>query len=197
MTRLRGVLRLVALVGLVGLALLGSAGPAAAHNTLVSSDPADGARLTNAPQRVTLVFDQPLPQGLNTITITGPGGTRWETGEVTTRGNSMSVAMRPPGPAGEYLIGYRIVSADGHPLTGVVRFQLTTPAPATSTTAAPTTTQMPAGTPSPAATSPPGSGGGPMWPWAVGVVALAAVAALAALRLGRLGRRRPKPSPLR
>lgn len=165
--------RLLAVVVLAGLALLAGAGPAAAHDTLVASDPANGASLTSGPQRVTLTFDQPVSRGFNTITVTGPGHTVWTTGAVTTSGNDVSTAVLPLGPAGEYVIGYRIVSADGHPVTGALRFTLTQAG--TGTPAPPTATEQPG----------PDEGGMPVWPWVVVAVALLAAGAAVALRLGR------------
>jgi len=179
--------RLGAILLLAVLALLGSAGTASAHATLISSDPADGATLPSAPAKVTLVFDEPLPQGLNTVAITGPGNTRWETGEVTTTGNSISVAMRPSGPAGEYTVGYRIVSPDGHPLTGTVRFRLTATAgqpPATTTTTAAATQATQTSQPV-ATASQSGDGSTPIWPWVLGVMVLVIAGALVAVRLRR------------
>ena len=166
--------RLLAIVALVGLALLGSAGPAAAHDTLVSSDPADGASMPSGPQRVTLTFDQPVNRGFNTITVTGPGNTAWASGEATTSGNTVSAAVRPLGPAGEYVIGYRIVSADGHPVTGTVRFTLTTAG--SGTPAPPGTAVAGDGT---------GDGGMPVWPWVVGAIVVLGAGVLIAMRLGR------------
>jgi copper resistance protein C len=175
--------RLAALLLLVALALLGSAGPAAAHATLVSSDPADGATLLSTPQRITLVFDEPLPQGVNTVAITGPGQTRWESGEVTTSGTSVSVAMRPSAPTGDYIVGFRVVSDDGHPATGTVRFRLTTSATSSQPTAAagPRATQ-----PTPVAAAQSSSDGGtPIWPWVAGVIVLVATGAAVALLVNR------------
>jgi methionine-rich copper-binding protein CopC len=168
--------RLLATAVLVGLALLAGAGPAAAHNSLVSSDPADGASLATGPQRLTLVFDQPVHAGFNTITITGPDNTRWASGEPTTSGNTVSTELMPLGPAGEYVIGYRVVSADGHPVAGTLRFQLTRPG---------------TGTPAPATTasgSPAGDGGLPAWPLVVAAIALVGVGVAVALRLSRVPR---------
>lgn len=165
------VRRAVAVAMLVGAALLWGAGPAAAHNTLVSADPTDGTQLATGPSEVTLTFDQPVQGGFNTITVTGPGDTRWNTGDVTTSGNTASTAVAPLGPTGDYVIGYRVVSADGHPVTGSLRFQLT---------------QAGTGTPVPA--SAPDSrddSGLPLWPWILLAVALLAAGVVAALRLAR------------
>ena len=159
----------------VGLALLGGAGSAAAHNSLISSDPAEGASLASGPQRVTLTFDEPVNSGFNTITITGPDNTAWASFEVSTSGNTVSTTVQPLGPAGEYVIGYRIVSADGHPVTGTVRFRLTQ---AGTGTPAPPSTAAGAGTGT-------GDGGMPVWPWVVAATALLAAGVAAALRFGR------------
>jgi methionine-rich copper-binding protein CopC len=187
------VSRLGAVLLMVVTALFGGAGTAGAHATFVSSDPADGASLASAPQRVTLVFDEPLPQGLNTVAITGPGQTRWETGDVSTTGNTISTAMKPSAPAGDYIVGYRIVSEDGHPLTGTVRFRLTTsgasaqPPPATTT--APETaaggqpTQPPES--SRIASQPATGSAAPVWPWVAGGLALVVVGGGAAVLLRR------------
>ena len=56
----------VFLLALVAIAVFAT--PAAAHNTLVSSDPADGAVLEVTPTQVTFVFDRPVP--LDTVTVT-------------------------------------------------------------------------------------------------------------------------------
>jgi copper resistance protein C len=157
---------------LTGAALLAGATPAAAHNTLVSANPADGARLSSGPPQVTLTFDQPVQRGFSTLTVTGPDGNRWEAGEPAVSGNEVTAPVRPLGPAGDYVVGYRIVSADGHPVSGSLRFTLT--AAGTGTPAEP----------------PPDAGAGqdqgmPVWPWIVGAVLLLGAGVLLALRLGR------------
>ena len=173
-----------------GLVLLCGAGPAAAHDSLVSSDPAQGAQLAAGPRVVTLTFDQPVRSGFTTLAVTGPGNTRWTAGDPTTSGNTVSVPVMPLGPAGEYVIGYRIVSADGHPVTGEVRFQLTQAGGGTAAPAGPA-----AGSPGSAAASagPPGEPAGgssepdgtPAWPWVVAAAVLLVAGIAAALRAAR------------
>ena len=58
--------RLLVFLAFVSIALV-PASPAAAHNTLLSSDPADGAALTELPTQMTLVFDKSVP--LDTLSI--------------------------------------------------------------------------------------------------------------------------------
>ena len=100
-------------------------GPAQAHNQLISSDPADGARLDAAPSRVTLEFDQPARQGYAEISVIGPGGGRFESGDASVRGAKVSMGLKELGAAGQYLVGYRVLSSDGHPITGKLTFTLT------------------------------------------------------------------------
>ncbi|HEU0089647.1 MAG TPA: copper resistance CopC family protein [Pseudonocardiaceae bacterium] len=174
---------LAALVVLVGLALLAGAGPASAHNVLIGSDPPDGARLATGPARVSLTFDLPVQPGFTTVTVTGPDGNQWQAGPPSEVGAVVSAPVRALGPAGEYVVGYHVLSADSHPVRGVVRFTLTTAG--TGTPAPP----PPAGTGSPQAGSgaPTEAGTTPVWPWLVGAVALLAAGVAVALRVGRSG----------
>jgi copper resistance protein C len=183
-------LRTVAVGLLAGLALLLGATPALAHTRLQSSNPSDGASLDTAPAQITLTFNEEMTPGFSTITVVGPDGTHYETGDVGAEGGTVSRGVLPLGPAGQYKIGYRVVSADGHPVAGEVSFTLTTAGPATTPTPAPAPSAAPAAAAAPAAPAPAAapaeSGGGtPVWPWIVGAVVLVGGGVAAALRLGR------------
>lgn len=173
--------RLAAVLMLAALAGFPIAGQAAAHSSLVSSDPAEGASLPAGPQQVRLTFDEPVQRQFATITVTGPGGTRWDAGEAVVSGNSVTTPVRPLGPAGEYVIGYRIVSADGHPVSDTLTFRLTVPG--TGTPAEPA--------PSSASSGSAGTSNGVMliWPLLLAVVVLLIAAGVVlALRMGRPNR---------
>lgn len=122
--------RLLTVLLLACTALLGAVTPAQAHNVLIGSDPKDGAELATGPETITLTFDQPVRQGFAQISVTGPGGTRWEDGTTTVDRTKVSVRVKDLGPAGEYAVGYRILSADGHPISSKIIFTLTAPGPA-------------------------------------------------------------------
>ncbi|WP_121390932.1 copper resistance CopC family protein [Actinokineospora cianjurensis] len=166
----------VALVATVSLA-----GPALAHNQLVSSTPADKASVGTGPSSVELTFDQPVQAGenLNTIVVVGPDGKgQWQSGKAAVRSNVVSVAMRPLGPAGDYRVGYRILSADGHSVSGEIKFTLTaagtgTPAPADEIAAS-----------ADPATADSDDGGVPVWVWIAGAVVLLGAGVFFALRVG-------------
>jgi hypothetical protein len=185
-TALRG-----AAVGLVAtLALLLGASPAFAHAEFESSDPADGASLATGPSTISVTFSDTMQQGFNELTVIGPDGTtHYENGEVLADGDTVSVGVNPLGPAGRYQIGYRVLSDDGHPVSGSVAFTLTAPGPAaaqlaSSAAAAPAPADA---APAPVAQQDTGSGGSPVWPWIVGAVVLVAAGVFVAMRLGRGG----------
>lgn len=180
-------LRPALVAALIGLLALLGAGPAAAHDVLEGSDPADGSSVATAPSRVTLTFgDAPTPNTA-TITVVGPDGTtHYESGAPTSDGEKVSVDVAPLGAAGRYEIGYRVVSGDGHPVSGALSFTLTTPGPAATTAAAapPAATTAPAVTPSNAAASTPAAdeGGVPAWPFVLLAVVVVVGAVVLVLR---------------
>ncbi|WP_448062587.1 copper resistance CopC family protein [Cellulomonas hominis] len=112
---------LLALPVLLGTLLLG-AGAAQAHNTLQSTDPADGSTVATAPERVTLTFDEPA-QSLGTeLVVLAPDGSTVSTGAAVLDGTSVSQALTGALPAGTYTVQWRVTSADGHPLSGELTF---------------------------------------------------------------------------
>lgn len=127
-------LRVVFVVVLTLLATLCLAGTASAHATLIGSDPADGATLQAAPASVTLTFDDSLENFEPVVTVSGPDGLTYQSGPATIDGATLSNAVQPLTAAGTYTIAYRVVSDDGHPVEGQVRFEF---APPPSTSAAP------------------------------------------------------------
>lgn len=161
------------------LGLLAGVPTAAAHAQLKSSNPADGAQLKTAPKQITLQFGESVDAGFATVTVLGPDGkSHWEAGKAQADSAKVSAPLRPLGPKGRYVIKYRVLSADGHPVSGSVTFSLQhaghgTPAPA----AAGSTT---------AGKSP--EGGVPLWVWCVGAAVLFLAAALAAAFVARTPR---------
>jgi methionine-rich copper-binding protein CopC len=157
-TRLRG-LALAAAASVAALPLLST--PAAAHNYLVSASPAENASLQEAPAAVELEFNEVVRRTGSGVVVTGPDGQRWDTADAQIIGGTVTQALKPLGPAGDYEVAYRIVSADGHPVTGRLTFTLTQEGAggaAPEPTAAPPTTGAPesgsAVTPVPADTEP-------------------------------------------
>lgn len=145
-----------------------TAGAASAHAVRVSVDPAEHAAVSAAPSRVSATFNEDLQTTFAAMTVVGPDGNLWASGQPQVHGPVVSVGVRPLGPTGNYTVNYRVTSADGHVVSGSWSFQLTTRG---------------AGTPGPAAESsdnPPDDV--PVWPFAAGAVALVGGALLWQMR---------------
>lgn len=163
--------------------------PAQAHNVLTGSDPKEGAQLQSAPEQVTLEFDQPARQGFTQVSVTGPDGGRWEAAQATVSGSKVVTRLRPLGPAGDYVIGYRILSADGHPVSGKVTFTLTVAGAGTPASQAPAAGDAQAADLSAQAAEAAANGGAGMAiVWVVGALVLLGAGTVIALR-------RVAPSP--
>ncbi|WP_336213338.1 copper resistance CopC family protein [Nonomuraea sp. LPB2021202275-12-8] len=117
-------MRRLVTVLLLACAAMGIAPPAQAHNVLIGSDPKDGATLSAPPAQITLIFDQPVRQGYAQIGVTGADGSAWTDGAATVSAERVTVKVKPLKAAGAYVVGYRILSSDGHPVTGKIGFTL-------------------------------------------------------------------------
>lgn len=117
---------LLALTAFVALLLAGlTALPAAAHSTLLSSTPEDGAELDEAPDALVLTFNEDITDLGTDIEITGPDGEDATGGETEIDGAEVTRALSEDLAAGEYTVTWRAVSADGHPIDGELTFTLT------------------------------------------------------------------------
>ncbi len=121
LSRARGPLTATLLTGVALLVVLvGGAGPAAAHASLVGSVPADGSTVESAPTKVTLRFDENI-RTPSVVVVTGPDGRRDDHGSTAVLDNTATVAVRVR-DSGPYTVAYRVVSADGHPVSASTGF---------------------------------------------------------------------------
>lgn len=136
----RLVATLVATLAAVVLGLLGTALPASAHNTYESSDPADGASLGSAPSSISITFANPVPLDSASVQVIDATGERTDaTGLTHGSSDRVVVAPLPALAAGEVTVRWRLVSDDGHPLTGRIVFAIaaTEPTPVAPAAAGP------------------------------------------------------------
>ena len=103
-----------------------------AHSDLISSDPAAGASLEQIPESFSLTFNEELisidGESVNTLTLQGIDGKRYELLAPTVVGAVLSAELGAAEyPAETYLLSYRAVSADGHPITGEITFSTQSP----------------------------------------------------------------------
>jgi methionine-rich copper-binding protein CopC len=104
--------------------LVAGSGPGTAHANLVETDPGDRATLEKAPSEVTLTFSENVGNGQ--VAVTAPSGRRVKTTNVRTLDHVLSGDIAPSDERGRYTVAYRIVSDDGHPISGEITFTTTT-----------------------------------------------------------------------
>jgi len=95
---------------------------ASAHSGLESSNPADGSVITEAPATITLTFNEGLLADANSVSINAADGTNVVSANVQPNGSSVELPWPADLPAGDYQAAFRVVSADGHPVTGAISF---------------------------------------------------------------------------
>lgn len=125
--RLPLAVRALLVLAAVLLALTAGAVPAYAHATFSAGSPADGAVVEAAPAEVTLTFDGPVSALTDAIRVLDPSGQRVDTGEITrpaADGTVVAVGLQPDLEPGTYLVDWRVVSADSHPLNGAYAFSV-------------------------------------------------------------------------
>src|SRR6201997_2300814 len=151
-------MRRLAVIGWAGLLLATmvltatlTAQTAFAHAWRVSTEPADNEMLTTGPARVSATFNERLQTTFAAMTVVGPDGNMWSSGEPTVQGAIVGIGLRALGPAGTYTVNYRVTSADGHVVSGSWSFRLTVAG---------------TGTPGPSASAASSSSDGcPVWPF--------------------------------
>ena len=87
----RAALLLSALLLGWSVAGVAAAGPAAAHASLVSTDPGEGARLETVPAEVTLEFSEGVSLGAGYARVLSSDGERVDTGTAAVEGRSVCI----------------------------------------------------------------------------------------------------------
>ena len=114
------------LLPLTSFLVLASAAPAAAHATLIATDPAEGAVLATAPEQVTFTFNESVigvPAGITVFDATGEE----VASSATVRDAQLVVSLEDEVDEGTLVVVWRLVSADGHPIGGSLSFSVGAP----------------------------------------------------------------------
>ena len=97
-----------------------------AHAQLTSSNPKKNQVIKTLPSLVWLEFDGDLlsfgDKQINKLTVTNSKKERVDIGGPIVGGARISTKLKASLPAGKYLVTYRIVSEDGHPVQGTYSF---------------------------------------------------------------------------
>ena len=148
---------LVAALALVVASLVAAAAPAVAHASLIGSDPAQGEVLAAPPDSIRFAFTESV--GLvaaHTRVLDAEGA---EIGS-TAKASGTELVVTPSSALGQgtFIVVWRVVSADGHPVTGSLSFSV--------------------GAPSDDVVAPPSAGGAADAPFVLGVARVGGYVAL-------------------
>lgn len=122
----RSRLVLLLIVGWLATAgfVLMSANGASAHAVVTSSTPTDGQTLVTPPQEVQITFSESVSADLGGLTVLNSSGERVDNDDskIGANGVVLSTTVKPELADGTYVMNYRVVSSDGHPISGAVVF---------------------------------------------------------------------------
>jgi copper transport protein len=119
-----GLPRVLLSLGVAALAVLAPAAPASAHAAMVAADPVPGSVVPAAPADVTVTFSEPVQVVPGRIQVLAPDGHRIG-GPPEVRGAVLRIPLHPADrPLGTYLVSYRVISADTHPVGGALTFSV-------------------------------------------------------------------------
>lgn len=155
--------------------LSAAAAPAFAHDELIGSSPAAGSAVDELPAALNLTFSGVLldESGATEVVVTDAGGTDLTGGDPVLDGTRLTQPLSGEA-SGAVSVIWRVVSSDGHPISGEFVF---TVGSSTGTAPVQTATPLP---------EPPMQAADLTWVWIVlGVVAIAAGGALVAVLLAR------------
>jgi methionine-rich copper-binding protein CopC len=118
----RAAVRRLAGVAVLALLFLTPLTPAAAHDAIEATEPAEGSVLTAVPAAVKLTFSNtPIALGAS-VQIKDENGVDQAEGRVVITDNVVSQAVKAGAPAGTYTVTWRVVSSDSHPIEGRYTF---------------------------------------------------------------------------
>lgn len=155
--------------------------PASAHDELVGASPAAGAQIDALPDELVLTFSGVLmdESGATEVVVTDAAGTDLTAGDPALSGTRLRQPLAARTDAGTVTVTWRVVSSDGHPVSGQYTFTVGDGA-----------TQAPPATPT-SVPGPPMGGTDMTWLLIVGgVVLIGAAAALAGVLIARSRPRR-------
>ena len=114
---------LVATAALAAGSLLGM-NPAAAHDELVSTNPTDGATLTEAPASLELTYSGDIMEvdGANQVRVTNAAGESVTDGAPDIDGKVVTQDLATAAADDTYTVTWRVVSSDGHPIQGTFTY---------------------------------------------------------------------------
>ncbi|HEY3672450.1 MAG TPA: copper resistance protein CopC [Acidimicrobiia bacterium] len=127
------VVRSIAALAAIVLFVAVTATAASAHAVLLQTTPTSGQILSQAPKTISLRYNEPVEANLGSVRLYDTSGQRIDTsGPSKPSAEEVTVAVRKKLGPGAYVVTWRVISADSHPVQGSFTFQVGTAANATS-----------------------------------------------------------------
>ncbi|MHA6644855.1 copper resistance CopC/CopD family protein [Mesorhizobium sp. A623] len=104
------------------LAALALPAPAFAHAALIGTEPADGAVLAQSPDRFSLTFSEPVSPLV--LSLVKPGGGTEALTSFRLDGQTVEIDNAQELGKGTYVLSWRVISTDGHPVAGSLLFSI-------------------------------------------------------------------------
>ena len=120
--------KVIAAIALVVAGIL-PAQSAFAHAELESSNPEANSVIGAAPEVISLTFGEKLmimegEAEANQVQVTDSSNARVDNGDFQVTGEVLTVSLKPDLADDSYLVTYRVVSEDGHPIEGILEFEV-------------------------------------------------------------------------
>ncbi|WP_158562898.1 copper resistance CopC family protein [Marinitenerispora sediminis] len=122
---------------LVAAGMLATAPPAHAHDRLLSSTPEDGAHLDTAPAAIALTFSAEVMEIGAAVAVLDSSSQPVAEGDAVIDGADVTQPLAADLPDGGYAVRWRVVSSDGHPISGSFTFTVGDPSATPPPLAAP------------------------------------------------------------
>ena len=112
------------LLGAVAAAALALPAAAWAHAALLRTVPEASRTINSAPPEVRLTYSEPIEPRFAIVSVTDAAGGQVTSGEPASVPGSPQTVVMPLKrvPEGWYLVFWRVISADGHPVRGAFTF---------------------------------------------------------------------------
>jgi copper transport protein len=109
----------------VAFVALAAPASAFAHAALLRTDPSASVTLNKPPKELRLTFSEAVEPRFATVSVTDPQANQETDGRPArsdTDPNTLITPLKPDLPQGWYLVYWRVISADGHPVKGAFTF---------------------------------------------------------------------------
>lgn len=116
------VLAVLTVVASAVLSALAAPSPAAAHDVLIGTAPKARSTVTAPRSTVKLTFNDAVQTSFAEVVVTDDAGDELGVGKPDVVDDTVTQRIQPFRSAGAYRVSWRIISADGHPVSGTFTF---------------------------------------------------------------------------